>query len=59
MGWGKVREMLTREEYEKLMKRLNEENQLSKNNLILTRVNLGLQITLLFILVVTFLKQQQ
>ena len=51
--------MLTREEYEKLMKRLNEENQLSKNNLILTIVNLGLQITLLFILVVTFLKQQQ
>lgn len=51
--------MLTREEYEKLMKRLNEENQLSKNNLILTRVNLGLQITLLFILVATFLKQQQ
>jgi len=50
---------ITREEYERLMKRLNEEIQLSKKNLLLARVNLGLQITLLCILFATFLKQQQ
>lgn len=41
--------LITKEEYEQLMKQIKEETLLAKNNLFLVKVNLAIQIALLVI----------